>query len=174
MVSGPGATRSDRSRWLTIALVISLGINLLIVGVIAGRLLSGHRHMWERPGATQADRSRASDERPGDRVIQRLTEAVPAEYRPAFEAAMAEHRARLAEAGRAVREARMKVRDAMVAEPFDRAKLDAAFAELRARSQELQTAVHVAVAEAAAKLPPDARRKLAELDRGGRERGRER
>jgi uncharacterized membrane protein len=173
MVSGPGATRSDRSRWLTIALVVSLGINLLIVGAIAGHLLSGQRHMWQRPGMMQGEASRSSDG-PGDRVIQRMTEAVPAEHRPAFEAALAQHRARLAEVGRAMREARMKVRDAMVAEPFDRAKLDGAFAELRARSQELQTEVHAAVAEAAAKLPADARQKLAESNRSGRERGRDR
>jgi len=172
MVSGPGATRSDRSRWITIALVISLGINLLVVGAIAGHFLSGHRYMWHRPGQMQAEASR-STERPGDIVIQRLTEALPAEQRPVFEAATAQHRARLTEIGRAVREARTKVRDAMVAEPFDRAKLDAAFAELRSRSQELQTTMHAAVSEAAAKLPADARAKLAESNRPRRERGRD-
>lgn len=173
MVSGPGATRSDRSRWLTIALVISLGINLLILGAIAGHLLSGQRHMWQRPGMMQGEAGRGSD-RPGDMVIQRMTAALPAEHRPAFEAAMAQHRAQLVEAGRTVRDARMKVRDAMVAEPFDPAKLDAAFAELRARSQELQTAVHAGVSAAAAKLPADARQKLAEFNRPMRERGRDR
>jgi uncharacterized membrane protein len=173
MVSGPGATRSDRSRWLTIALVISLGINLLILGAVAGHLLSGHRHMWQRPGMMQGEAGRGAD-RPGDMVIQRMTAALPAEHRPAFEAAMAQHRPQLVESGRAVREARTKVRDAMVAEPFDRAKLDAAFAELRARSQELQTAVHTAVSDAAVKLPAEARQKLAEFNRPLRERGRDR
>ncbi|HEY5607415.1 MAG TPA: periplasmic heavy metal sensor [Alphaproteobacteria bacterium] len=173
MVSGPAATRSDRSRRLTIALVISLGINLLIVGAIAGHLLSGHRYMWQRPGMIQGEVGRGSD-RPGDMVIQRMTAALPAEYRPAFEAAIAEHRTQLVEAGRAMRDARMKVRDALVAEPFDPAKLDAAFSELRARSQELQTAVHAAVSAAAAKLPADARQKLAAFNRPSRERGRDR
>jgi uncharacterized membrane protein len=170
MVS-PGAARSDRTRWLTIALVISVGINLLILGAIAGHYLSGHRHMWSHAGMTQADAGRTGD-RPGDMVIQRMIEALPPDNRPTLETAVAGHRARLTEVGRAVREARMKVRDAMVAEPFDRTKLDAAFAELRARSQELQTAVHTAVADAAAKLPPDARQKLAEGNRPRRERGR--
>ena len=168
MVSDPTATRSDRPRWLTVALLVSLAVNLLVVGVIAGHLLSGQRHMWQRPDAMRSETSMR--DRPGEMVMRRMAQAVPTEHRAAFEAAMAEHRTQLAEAGRAVRDARMKVRDAMMAEPLDRARLDAAFAELRARGQGLQAALHAAVSDAAAKLPADARTKLAEFDRRGRER----
>jgi uncharacterized membrane protein len=154
---------------MAVALVASLAINLLVAGAIAGHFLSGRHHAWHGWGMMRGEVDRMPD-RPGERVIGRMAAALPSENRAAFEAAMEQHRQPLAEAGRGVRDARTKVRDAMAAEPFDRARLESSFAELRARSQQLQTAVHGAVADAAAKLPPEARAKLAQFNRSRRAR----
>lgn len=59
-----------------------------------------------------------------------------------------------------MREAGRKVREAMRAEPFDAAVLEAAFADLRARSAELQETVHASVARAVASAPPEVRAKI--------------
>ena len=168
MVSDPTTARSERSRWLTIVAVVSLAINLLIAGVVAGHLLSGRHHIGREPEMMRGD-NRMPD-RPGEAVIQRMTAAVPAENRAVFMAVIAEHRQQIADAGRQVRDARIKVRDAMAADPFDRAKLDQAFAELRERSQQLQASLHATVSDAASKLPPEARARLADSNRLRRER----
>lgn len=163
MVSGPTATRSGRSRWIAPALFVSLALNLLVAGAVAGHFLSPrHHHTWRGAEMMRGEMGRMM-ERPGERVISRMAAALPPQNRDAFEAVMAEHRTQLADAGRGVRDARVKVREAMATEPLDRAKLEAAFAELRARSQQLQAAVHAAVSDAAAKLPREARERLAEF-----------
>ena len=153
-----------RPRWLSVVLLLSLAVNLLVAGAVAGHLLSGRYHMGYGPEAMRGEMGRMPD-RPGEMVMRRMAVALPAEHRATFETAVADHRAQLAEAGRAVRDARMKVRDTLAGEPLDRAKLDAAFAELRARSQQLQAAVHATVSDAAARLPVEARTRLAEFNR---------
>lgn len=59
-----------------------------------------------------------------------------------------------------VRDARREVRSAMRADPFDAAALDKAYADLRARSTDLQTAVHRATARAIAASPTEERAKI--------------
>lgn len=163
MVSDPTTARSGRPRWLTIVAVVSLAINLMIAGAVAGHLLSGRHHVW-RESEVMRGETRMPD-RPGEAVIQRMTAAVPPENRAVFLAVIAEHRQQIADAGRQVRDARIKVRDAIAADPFDRAKLDQAFAALRERSQQLQASLHATVSDAASKLPPDARAQLADFNR---------
>jgi uncharacterized membrane protein len=60
----------------------------------------------------------------------------------------------------AVRQARREVRMAMRAEPFDAAALDKAYADLRARSTDLQTMIHGATARAIAASPAEERAKI--------------
>ncbi|MGQ0663553.1 MAG: periplasmic heavy metal sensor [Pseudomonadota bacterium] len=144
-------------KWLAIALFVSLGVNLFLVGLMAGRYLG--------PSAPPF----ASGPSPaGDRpwFIHRMAENLPPEHRQVFEDAMAERRRDMGAANAAMREARRRVRDALVAEPFDRAALEAALADLRNRALDSQKAVHDAIAGAAQRLPPEARRPLVEGPRG--------
>lgn len=157
MVNGTPRRRS----WLLIALVASLGLNLFLGSWLAGRLLAGPPMF--RQGAATAERGA-----PGRSVMDRMAASIPAEHRAAFEAVMDRHRDPIADAAAKSREARGQVRDAIAREPFDRAALDMAFETLRARNAALQSATQAAIAEAAAKLPPDARKQLADWRAHGR------
>lgn len=97
---------------------------------------------------------------PGRSLIRRMVATLPAEHRAAFETTVDKHRSELEKAAAAVREARDMVRNALAQEPFDRTALDAAFAELRRHNDVLQATIQSAIAEAAANLPADARKRL--------------
>jgi uncharacterized membrane protein len=156
-----GAPR--RRPWLLIALVASIGLNLFLGSWMLGRWFSGP-HM-PRHVAMMGERGADA---PGRSTMQRMTASIPPEHRAAFEAVMARHRDRIAEAASQSREARAQIRDAIVKEPFDRAALDSAFETLRMRNAALQSATQAAIGEAAASLPPDARRQLADWRAHGR------
>ena len=61
----------------------------------------------------------------------------------------------------------------LMAEPIDATELEAAYAALRARTDEAQSVVHGVLAEVAQMLPPDQRRRFfrAGLRRAKRQRG---
>jgi len=121
-------------------LFLSVAANLVIAGFAAARFGGPPRgpQMIERivaigirafPPTIQQD-------------IQRLAEAEREEIRTRIDA---------------MQEARLRMLDAMRADPFDMAALDAAFAELRLRVSELQEAGQVIVGEAVAAAPHDVR-----------------
>ncbi len=152
-------------RWVLPALFVSLGLNLFVGGVLAGRYLAP-----EPPETPVAARLPAHTDRPVRALIKRMAARLPADERAAFVEIVSQHREALVAAGAAIRDARRKVHKAMAAEPFDRAPLDAAFAELRASSDEFRQTMHEAIADGVQGLPADARRHLAERDRRGRHR----
>jgi uncharacterized membrane protein len=146
-----------RRPWLLVALIVSIGLNLFLGSWMLGRWFSGPplpRHM--------AMMSERGAEAPGRSTMQRMAASIPAEHRAAFEAVMVRHRDRITEAAAQARESRQQIRDAIVKEPFDRAALDAAFETQRKRNEALQSATQAAIAEAAASLPPEARKQLAD------------
>jgi uncharacterized membrane protein len=63
-----------------------------------------------------------------------------------------------------MKQARRATRQAMAAEPFDRARLDALFEEARAKAAAFQRLLHGAIADATAEASPADR---AKLDRSG-------
>ncbi len=152
-----------RRPWLLIALVASIGLNLFLGSWMLGRWFSGP-HM-PRQVAMMGERG---TDAPGRSTMQRMTASIPPEHRAAFEAVMVRHRDRISEAAAQAREARGQIRDAIVKEPFDRAALESAFGTLRTRNEALQSATQAAIAEAAASLPPDARKQLADWRAHGR------
>ncbi|MGD8863885.1 MAG: periplasmic heavy metal sensor [Myxococcales bacterium] len=92
---------------------------------------------------------------------------------PKVAAVLEANRERVRAQRQATRAARRAVHDALLAEPFDRAALERAFAELREQRAQAQAAAHATVVELADKLGPEERRKLARRGRGdGRRRGR--
>ena len=155
-----------RRPWLLIALVASIGLNLFLGSWMLGRWFSGPH--FPRHAAMMGERGGPGADAPGRSTMQRMAASVPAEHRAAFEAVMVKHRDRIAEAAAQARDARGQIRDAIVKEPFDRAALDSAFENLRTRNEALQSATQAAIAEAAASLPPDARRQLADWRAQGR------
>jgi uncharacterized membrane protein len=126
-----------------ILLVVSLAANLLLIGFVVGQLLHHPPH-----------------ERGGPMTIERITSGLPPEVREAVRADLREHRPQIAEKIAAVRAAQADVRAAIGAEPFDPARLQAAFAVIRDRRKAVQEEVQAAAVEAIGKLPPETRRKL--------------
>ena len=126
---------------LLVVLFLSLGANFFLGGLFAGGAL--------RDG----DRPRPA------RALAAFLSSLPEEARPllrdSFRARRPELRARIA----AMAEARGEIADLLARDDLDRARLDAAFVELRARTTEVQALLHEIVAEAMMELPPEARAK---------------
>lgn len=158
-------------KWMMALLVASVGANLFLGGLLVGRWVA------PRPMTMAGPPMGGPPDRTLRGPIDRMAQSLPAEQRAEFERALTQRRREAAEAGRAMQEARMKVRDALIAERFDRAALDLALVELRAQNDRLQKSFHDGIADAAQRLPLEARRRLYESQRpprGEREPGRER
>jgi len=152
-------------KWLAFGLLVSVAINLFLGGLMAGRIF-GHRAPYlaterfaERPGERIG-------ERPGGALIQRMIAQLPPGERAKFESAIGERRRDIMAAGAAAREARLKIRDVLQAEKFDRAALDAAFTDLRNDNLAFQKSLHDAIGTAIERLSPEARQSLADLRPG--------
>jgi uncharacterized membrane protein len=94
--------------------------------------------------------------------VGRLIKSAPDEAQPTLHARFEEHRPELTDRILAVRAARRVVSMLLRNGPADAAALDAAFAELRRRSDDVQTLVHTALIEAAIDMPPDVRARWSE------------
>lgn len=155
-------TRSGK--WLAAALTASLAVNVFLGGLFVGR--------WMGPSPVMAERGPPRGERPVQAMLDRMAGALEAGDRVTFETVMDRHRQRLAAAGVEFREARRRTVELMSAEPFDRPKVEKAMADLRERNQEFQRTLHLALIDAAATLPPEARQKIAAAGRPRSERER--
>lgn len=155
-------TPSRTPRWIKIVLAVSLAMNLAIAGVVAGAVL-GRGERGDVPalrslGLGPVALALPRDTRAGLR--DRLADEAPA---------LREDRAEL---GRGLRD----LRAALMADPFDRARAEAALARSRLAATGLQERGHAALLDALERLPPDARAEVADrlariLRRaGGRER----
>jgi len=130
-----------------VALAISIGLNLVLAGVILGsRLTRGDRHHAEaRHSGVRAGRG--------------------------FDGALLPHRAELGEHRRATAKARGEVQAILNRDPLDRPALDAALEKLRAESRQSQEILHRALGDAAEKASPEQRRELGRWLSMGRGRG---
>ena len=138
---------------LSIALAVSIAINLLLAGIWVGRAF---RH--PRPPMGEQGMHETPADREGRRGLLRGL------YR--------EHGDELREKRRAIADARRTARDALQKEPFDRAALESALAALRKETGASQEILHRAIVEAAAKGSPEERMKLGyALERFGPESG---
>lgn len=155
--------QSRATKWLALALFASLAANLFMAGIYAGRMFTGHGARHAMPAVAEADQPALPP------FLGRVLDSVPAEHRGVVEAVFAERRPALQSASRTVREARQRVGAVLSAEKLDRPALEAAFAELRFRTTEMQAVLHGALATAAERLPPEARPGL--VAAGGLRRG---
>lgn len=144
--SGGPPVRAPARRWLKIALAVSVVLNLLFIGLAAGRVFG--------PG-------------PFGRAwhFERAAEALPPAEAEEFRATMRRHRSEMAEDFKAARRAREEVREALRAEPFDRARLERVLAEVRQRSDAAQQSVHAALVEAASRMSHEGRERLSRWER---------
>ncbi|HWA43088.1 MAG TPA: periplasmic heavy metal sensor [Hypericibacter adhaerens] len=115
------------ANWIAIALVLSLGANLFMGGIIAGRLMHGgfgHHRMEKIEGGDQVGW-----------IVRRIAEDMPEGQRQAFREAMDSRKDQLIALGKQMHDAREAVRDAIRQRPFDRAAFDSAAASLGTTQQ---------------------------------------
>ncbi|GAB5445260.1 periplasmic heavy metal sensor [Gymnodinialimonas sp.] len=124
-----------KGRWLKLVLAVSLALNLAVVGLIAGAVMSGGGPR-DAGGAPLA--LRALGLGPFERALSREDRA---ELRERLEGAGVELREERRAIGRSLR----AVEEALRAEPFDRAAVDAAFARSRGLVVSLQETGHGAL-----------------------------
>lgn len=142
-----------RINWL---LTASLMLNTLLVGLFIGQALSGDRHAPHRAGMRGPPPP--AEARIAAGVLESVDPAQRADIRRAFVAALREARPGLI--GR--RQAQRELRAAMVADPFDPGRLEAAFATLSERDAAMQQAVQAALVEQFGTLSLEQRRSVVE------------
>lgn len=141
------------SKWLVVALLVSLGLNVFLGGIFAGRLFS------PAPGKPAAT-GEAGEQRPVRRLIAALTVGLDDAERETFMTTIAGREAEMRRAAIEVRLARREALARIHATPFDRHALDDALATLRQKQTALQLALQMAIADAVEKLPDDARKRI--------------
>ena len=124
---------------LVILLAVSIGLNLVLAGVMVGSRLA-RRDMHHGQGFP-----------PGKHPVPEVAGVFKA------------HRAEFGERRRAAARARSDVQEILNREPFDRVALDAALAKLRAETEQSQQMLHRALADAAATAAPERRRELGKM-----------
>lgn len=140
------------ARKLSIALAVSVALNLFALGFLAARGFHGHHGHAGPPNAREELHARGGRKAHGFGPYA-------AELSEARRTAMRSHRRGIAAAQRAVIQA-------LAAEPFDRAALQAALQALRTQQAAAGEAAHEALVELAAKLDATGRRALAERGSG--------
>jgi len=141
-------------KWLALALLVSLGANMFMGGLLAGRFAGRPAEAPEAGGPTPGERPLAA-------AIRRMAATLPDQDRTRFEQAFVERRRDIARATLALREARLGLRDAIMADPFDRTKVEQGFAALRDRNEDVQRVLHTIAIDAIARLSSSSRQALA-------------
>jgi uncharacterized membrane protein len=127
---------------LAAALLVSLALNVLVAGVVLGRLRGPP---------------------PGDdfgHVVAMIARPYPPEIQHEIMEEAHDNQGGLREKFDALRDARRAVFEAMRTEPFDPAKLDAAYANARSTADTMQVAIQGIEAGAIAKAPADVRQRI--------------
>lgn len=130
---------------LAAVLIVSLAANFLVLGFAAARFAGvGPFGFGDEVGAIE-------------RIVALGARAFPRELRREIAGQLGRHREELRAALEEVREARRRMFAVMAAEPFDRAALDAAFAEVRAATDRLQLLGQDLVGDVVEKAPSEER-----------------
>lgn len=145
-------------RWVGWALLASLALNLFLAGAIGVRFWREH---W-RDGSERAMMAGPT---------ARLAAVLPESGREKMKAALDAKQREMRERGREFRRTRSEAMQALSAEPFDRARATAAFAEARRKADAISELMQDAMIEAGAGLTAEERKifreRLAERDRRG-------
>jgi len=135
-----------------IFLALSLALNLFL----AGTMIAWHMRPPPPPP-------------PGpwfERMIQRMSAGLPQADREILQTAYQARKGELERMDKDVQAARERVGAAMRAQPYDPAVLEQAMAQARDVREPVVESVEQAVAEAAAKMTPEGRMKLADWRKG--------
>ncbi len=150
---------TGRLRLVSIALFVSLIVNLFLGGLMVGRWLDPHRphHRMERTTAEGAA--------PGW-----MHRALGPEGAPALERAWQAHAKEIKPLRDEMRRSREAVTAALEAEPFDRQAYTDALAAMRSEMGEFYTAINAVMVDVVSQLTPEQRRAVVERSREGERR----
>jgi uncharacterized membrane protein len=142
--SGSGA------KWLVGGAVLSLCINLFLIGLMAGHWIYGPPFGPGGPGG------------PGKGGMEAMIGGLPQEVRPIFKQEFGAAKPQFDAARDQVRAAREKVEKAAEADPFDPAAFDAAFDELQTAMDGVQKIAHQTIGKILPQIPAAQRHDLVE------------
>lgn len=144
---------TPRERRLWIATAVSLALNLVLLGFFIGRGF-GHRHGPPPAGPFHAREVFDFDSSP--------------ELRSRFE----RRKEQLRPTHQALRKARRELEAALLAEPYDRPRVEKALQALREETAKLQLGMHEALLDMAGNLDPEHRRAFVRDNFDGKKRPR--
>jgi len=150
-MSEPSEASQERTqyrspRWMRIALIVSVALNMLVIGFAAGAAWKFRHHGWRHTAAI-------------DRFIDAQPEAMRSDIRSQWQKARQTRR----ELRQRMRVQRLRVRDSLTRDPFDRPAYE------HARSQALKTLSQMrasrldALANIAERLPAAQRRAFVDM-----------
>jgi uncharacterized membrane protein len=144
------------NKWLILALIVSFGANIGLVGFLAGRASTGDLG------------PRGLDPTLG---IARILPQLPKARHDALRPLVREHMRGVRPSIREIRLAQRALAEAMLAEPFERADLETALAGFRMHLAESQVTSHASFVGLVEQLTPQERKLLVQvLQTGGRHR----
>lgn len=123
--TGNKASEPGKRRWLWPVLIVSLGFNLLFVGLVAGR-------MWTHGGGPGARHRIFTG------AVESLMKDLPDAKRQRAGELLKTHRSTVRQLRKQIREHRRVAKDAVLTEPYDEVKVGEAFARFR----EIRTGQH--------------------------------
>lgn len=146
-----GAAPPPRRRWRSILLIVSLALNLFLVGILVG----GRVAEWRAPASPTAAAL-------GPGAVSQLLSALPASARSEARRMFTERRPEIRRHFRALRTARLEAMRTLRAEPFDRQAFAEAMETVRERTLALQAAVQQVLIDLSGEVDAETRARLAD------------
>lgn len=146
MTMPSGETSPPRQSWIKGALIASLALNLLIIGVVAGGIWRFRHHGGFGP--------------PGERGLIGFVNHMAGDRAQQLRGDLTAKRESLRPLRREVREAWQASNEALTAEPFDKEKFKASQVRVRDAGAKIENAISDATADLAEKLTPEERQRL--------------
>jgi Spy/CpxP family protein refolding chaperone len=149
----------NRTRLMRIVLVVSLALNLFVVSAVAVDAVTDGG--WTRSFlGMHGGRGPGLLGLPNPRELRAI---LPEQDRAVLDSTMEAHRTQFHERFEAIGAARDAVTAAIKTEPFDPAKLEAAFADLSARWRAVSAEAQAMLTDLVTHLSPEGRAKLAQM-----------
>lgn len=153
---------------LAVALFVSLAVNIFLGGFVAGRMLAGPHGFMDGPGKFAAFSDHKKDGRKGPgrgaffdgALMFPAIEALPPEKRELFKENFEASRDVLRANRTALIEKREAFTEALTAEPWDRAKAEAALVDLRTAADAQEATLSKLLIDVFEKLSPEERKAL--------------
>lgn len=154
--ASPGESGRNATRWLGIALILSLAINAFIVGVIATRIVKIRD--FRRPNPPPIVDALADS--------NRFLRGFPKERRAELRRVVRDYRPSLKPWRDQLDEARNRLADAVAADPLDTGRIEAALRDIQQARAGMRDTGRTLTIELISTMTPDERKALAErLDR---------